>query len=79
MFELPEFTTLARQVNETLAGKTIRRGSLSNSPHKFVWHNRTHEEFAELTAGQPCPNCGTTIEKVQYLGGACYLCPRCQI
>jgi len=52
MFELPEFITLARQVNETLAGKTINRGSLGNSPHKFVWHNRTHEEFAALTAGK---------------------------
>lgn len=30
------------------------------------------------TAGKPCPECGTPIEKIQYLGGACYLCPRCQ-
>jgi formamidopyrimidine-DNA glycosylase len=30
------------------------------------------------TAGQPCPECGTPIEKIQYLGGACYLCPSCQ-
>jgi formamidopyrimidine-DNA glycosylase len=30
------------------------------------------------TAGAPCPRCGTTIEKIQYLGGACYLCPSCQ-
>ncbi len=21
----------------------------------------------------------TTIEKIQYLGGACYFCPRCQV
>ena len=52
MFELPEFVTLARQINETLAGKTIRSGALGNSPHKFVWYNRTHEEFAALTAGK---------------------------
>jgi formamidopyrimidine-DNA glycosylase len=52
MFELPEFITLARQINETIAGKTIARGSLGNSPHKFVWYNRSHEEFAELTAGK---------------------------
>jgi formamidopyrimidine-DNA glycosylase len=30
------------------------------------------------TADQPCPECGTPIEKIQYLGGACYLCPSCQ-
>jgi formamidopyrimidine-DNA glycosylase len=29
-------------------------------------------------AGQPCPECGTAILKIQYLGGACYFCPRCQ-
>jgi formamidopyrimidine-DNA glycosylase len=29
-------------------------------------------------AGRPCPECGRTIEKIQYLGGACYFCPRCQ-
>jgi formamidopyrimidine-DNA glycosylase len=28
--------------------------------------------------GQPCPECGTLIEKIQYLGGSCYLCPNCQ-
>ena len=28
--------------------------------------------------GNPCPECGTPIEKIQYLGGACYLCPSCQ-
>jgi formamidopyrimidine-DNA glycosylase len=30
------------------------------------------------TAGQPCPQCGTPIEKISYLGGTCYLCPQCQ-
>jgi len=28
--------------------------------------------------GTPCPTCGTTIQKIQYLGGACYFCPTCQ-
>ena len=30
------------------------------------------------TKGKPCPECGTPIEKTQYLGGACYLCSSCQ-
>jgi len=51
MFELPEFTTLARQMNDALRGKTIRSGELGNRPHKFVWYNRSHDEFARLTAG----------------------------
>ncbi|MBK5108378.1 MAG: hypothetical protein JJE12_09605 [Anaerolineales bacterium] len=28
--------------------------------------------------GRPCPQCGGEIKKIQYLGGACYLCPNCQ-
>jgi formamidopyrimidine-DNA glycosylase len=52
MFELPEYTVLAKQINKTLAGKTIRKGSQGNSPHKFVWYNRKHEEFTKLTKGK---------------------------
>jgi formamidopyrimidine-DNA glycosylase len=52
MFELPEFVILSRQMNETLAGRRIAQGSLGNSPHKFVWYNRTPEEFEALTRGK---------------------------
>ena len=52
MFELPEVAVLCRQVNSTLRGKIIRSGRLGNSPHKFVWYNRTEEEFAGLTKGK---------------------------
>ncbi len=27
---------------------------------------------------RPCPECGTPIEKISYLGGSCYICPSCQ-
>jgi len=33
-------------------GKTIKRGTLGNSPHKFVWYNRTPDEFERLTRGK---------------------------
>jgi formamidopyrimidine-DNA glycosylase len=52
LFEIPECTTLARQMNGILPGKTVQRGSLGNSPHKFVWYNRTREEFEKLTGGK---------------------------
>ena len=52
MFELPEMLTLATQINATLQGKIIREGNLGNSPHKFVWYNRTPEEFTRLTGGK---------------------------
>ena len=52
MFELPEYVTLARQMNEVLRGRTIRTGYLGNSPHKTVWYNRDHDEFERLTSGK---------------------------
>lgn len=52
MFELPEVITFARQFNTTLKGKVVREGRLGNAPHKFVWYNRTHAEFGELTRGK---------------------------
>ncbi len=52
MFELPEFITLAGQMNDVLKGKTVQRGQLGNSPQKFLWYNRSHEEFDLLTKGK---------------------------
>jgi formamidopyrimidine-DNA glycosylase len=52
MFELPEFVTLAGQVNKTLSGKIICRGQLGHTPHKFVWYNRKPAEFEQLTEGK---------------------------
>jgi formamidopyrimidine-DNA glycosylase len=61
MFEIPEYTHLAAQINDTLSGKTVREGDLGNSPHKFVWYNREPEEFAELVTGK-------TMGKARALG-----------
>jgi formamidopyrimidine-DNA glycosylase len=61
MFELPEYTILARQINKTLTGKTIKRGHLGNSPHRFVWYNRKPEEFERLT-------CGKVVDKARVQG-----------
>jgi formamidopyrimidine-DNA glycosylase len=52
MFELPELINLARDINETLSGKVVKRGSLGNVTHKFVWYNRSPEEFGRLTQGK---------------------------
>jgi formamidopyrimidine-DNA glycosylase len=52
MFELPEYVTLARQMSDTLQGKTVQCGQLGNSPHKFLWYNRSPEEFERLSQGK---------------------------
>ena len=52
MFELPEISTLAAQLSKAAAGKRIHHACLGNSPHKFVWYNRSPDEFSRLTAGK---------------------------
>ncbi len=34
--------------------------------------------LSKNTVNQPCPNCGSSIVKEAYLGGAVYFCPVCQ-
>jgi len=34
--------------------------------------------LSSKTAGKPCPECGATLLKENFLGGAIYFCPRCQ-
>jgi formamidopyrimidine-DNA glycosylase len=31
------------------------------------------------SVGHPCPRCQAAVQKMQYLGGACYFCPQCQV
>lgn len=52
MFELPELVTIAKQMNDAVKGKRIRTGRLGSSPHKFIWYNRSHDEFERLTIGK---------------------------
>lgn len=34
--------------------------------------------LGEHMKDKPCPNCGTTIEKLNVLGSSSYICPSCQ-
>jgi len=74
----------------TMAGGTPREGGAAF--REVIERGGRYDEFDlygrpggyvrlmdSKTAGHPCLECGTTVEKIQYLGGACYLCPRCQI
>jgi len=55
-----------------LGGRDSER-DLYNQPggYQRILHSKT--------VGHPCRECGTLIEKIQYLGGAAYFCPTCQI
>jgi len=52
MFELPETTVLARQMDEALCGKTVVRGITGELAHKFAWYNHPAEEFDALVRGK---------------------------
>lgn len=52
MIELPEATTIARQINAELKGKRIADGNRGNSPHKFAFYNLPPEEYAAVLKGK---------------------------
>ena len=61
--------TLGQMVE--LGGRGTER-DLYNSPGGYS------QILTSKAKDKPCPECGTPITKIQYLGGACYLCPSCQ-
>lgn len=46
--ELPESKTLARQINDTLIGKTIIDVIANSSPHKFAWFSGDPKDYHAL-------------------------------
>ena len=51
MIEMPEATTIARQMDQTLTGKTIRQFNRGNKKHKFLWLNKSDEEYKIILPG----------------------------
>ena len=52
MLEIPESTTMARQISETLKGRTIRDAQANVSPHKFAFYNDDPEGYGPLLSGR---------------------------
>jgi len=48
MIEMPEAATIARQMKDTLVGKTIYKFARGNLTHKFLWLNRSDEEYQRI-------------------------------
>ena len=59
--------------------EVIRKGGRNDEYDLFGQPGGYERILSSDAVGKPCPDCGTTIEKMQYLGGACYYCPRCQL
>lgn len=52
MIELPEALTLAKQMEDTLTGKTIEEVVVAQSPHGFAWYSAEPPEFREMLLGR---------------------------
>lgn len=52
MIELPEATVLAKQVNETVTGKRIRKVIAAQHPHKLAWYYGDPKEYHSFLAGK---------------------------
>ena len=52
MLELPESRTIAKQITENLAGKTIDYVKAGYTPHKFAFFREDKEEYDEMLQGQ---------------------------
>jgi formamidopyrimidine-DNA glycosylase len=67
------YDAIVDTVNEvTVNGGRYDEYDLYNQPGGYI---RIMDKNA---LERPCPECGGAVEKIQYLGGACYLCPKCQ-
>lgn len=51
MLEIPESTTIARQLNETVSGRSVVNVVAAHSPHKFAFFHENPEDYKELLSG----------------------------
>jgi formamidopyrimidine-DNA glycosylase len=64
-------------IQDTMA-QAIQQGGREDERDLYDHTGGYHRLMSNQAVGQPCPNCATPIQKITYLGGACYLCPTCQ-
>jgi formamidopyrimidine-DNA glycosylase len=72
-----ERKTLYRVTVETLRA-AVEAGGRESELDLFGQPGKYSKILDSTSAGKPCPNCGTPIEKIQFMGGASYFCPSCQ-
>jgi len=72
-----ERRTLYQAIRETLR-QAVDLGGRDSERDLYNRPGGYRRILDSKSVGQPCPECGTPIEKVSYLGGAAYFCPGCQ-
>jgi formamidopyrimidine-DNA glycosylase len=80
---IADLTPAQRRALHDAIVKTVRevasRGGRSDELDLFGQAGRYERVMSAKTAGKPCPACGAKIQKMAFLGGACYFCPKCQV
>jgi formamidopyrimidine-DNA glycosylase len=57
----------------------ISKNGRSDEYDLYGNHGKYIRLMDKNSSGKSCSSCKTTVEKIQYLGGTCYFCPKCQI
>jgi formamidopyrimidine-DNA glycosylase len=76
-----EFTDLYTDLRAVM-NLSIEKGGSSNRNYVNAEGKRgSYMDFARVfrREGQPCPRCGTTIEKLRVAGRGTHICPQCQV
>lgn len=75
MLELPEALSLAKQLNATVAGKTVERVLPPSKPHKFCWFNGDPADYDAMLGGKEvCSAEGFGIFAELAFSSGLYLC-----
>lgn len=71
---------LYESVRQVLTASIEKGGSTDRNYVDAEGKKGTYLDFAKVfrKQGQPCPRCGTTIEKLRVAGRGTHICPRCQ-
>jgi formamidopyrimidine-DNA glycosylase len=62
-----------------VVSKACEFGGRDNETDFYGNAGRYETRMTAKTAGTPCPCCSAKIEKIAWLGGNCYFCPKCQV
>lgn len=73
-----ERQNLYEAINSTVA-EAINLGGRYDEVDLFGSNGSYIRLMDSKTKDTPCINCQTNIQRISYLGGACYSCPKCQI
>jgi formamidopyrimidine-DNA glycosylase len=72
-----ERRALFRAIRENLR-RAAKLGGLAYERDLYGRHGRFKDFLVGYREGQPCPECGTTIEKIRIGSTATFICPSCQ-